>query len=401
MPQNRSQAVQSRSRPVIVLTGGGSGGHITPLLSLARALKRKSTTCRVIYIGLKGEKATGLSKRYDVFDAAYFISAGKFRRYHGQNFLARLLDIKTFLLNVRDFFRLFAGTMSSRRLIRKLKPDVVFSKGGFVAVPVGIAAKMKNIPIVTHDSDTAPGLANRILGRWAKVRTTGMPAGEGEEKFGYIGIPVDERIKEVTLDLQKDYRRLIGAGTNDKVLLIGGAGLGSRDINHLVVEALPKLFELVPTLRVFHFTGDAHKTETESKYSQSLSAGALERVKIIGFSDDFYKYTGAADLVVTRAGATTIAELAIQKKAVLLMPAAFLAGGHQLKNARILASIDAVEVADTSLKPEKFARLVTELLQNTDKQRVLGRKLGSLAKPNAAENLARILLEVAQEGQKR
>ena len=202
----------------VVLTGGGSGGHITPLLSLARALKLFEPTCRVVYIGLRGEKIGGLAERFQVFDEIYYVPAGKFRRYHGESLLAHLVDVRTMMLNVRDFFRVIRGIFSARRILKQIGPDVVFSKGGFVAVPVGIASRLLHVPIVTHDSDSLAGLANRIVGRWAVVHATGMPA-DGysypKKTIRYVGIPVDERIKPVSLAAQADFKRQIGAGADE------------------------------------------------------------------------------------------------------------------------------------------------------------------------------------------
>src|SRR3569833_1912001 len=159
----------NKAQPTTVLTGGGSGGHITPLLSLAHELKHQAPSCQIVYIGFKGDHFDSLKLPSSDFDFMAFIQAGKFRRYHGESFISHIFDIKTLALNVRDFFRVILSTGRSLRILRKTRPDVVFSKGGFVAVPVGIAAHLLRIPIVTHDSDSVPGLANRIVGRWAML----------------------------------------------------------------------------------------------------------------------------------------------------------------------------------------------------------------------------------------
>src|SRR5579862_561435 len=186
--------------PTIVLTGGGSGGHITPLLSLARELKKQAPDCQVLYIGHKGDNFDTLKHSGHDFDFMAFIKAGKFRRYHG-NRARGLLDPKTLILNIRDFFRLPASIAAAYKILRKFKPDAVFSKGGFVSLPVGIAARLLKIPIITHDSDSTPGLANRIIGRWAKIHATGMPPeyySYPKSKTVFVGIPIDQTIKRVT-----------------------------------------------------------------------------------------------------------------------------------------------------------------------------------------------------------
>lgn len=374
------------------MTGGGSGGHIVPLLSLARALKQTSPSCRVIYIGQKGERlANHLKERYQVFDAVYYVSAGKFRRYHGESWLSHMIDLPTLALNTRDFFRVLAGTIQSRRHLKKIKPDAVFSKGGFVAVPVGIAAARLKIPIVTHDSDAVPGLANRIVGRYASVRTSGMPM---QDKVLFTGTPIDERIKPVNDERQAAFKKELGIPGDAVVLLVGGAGLGARDINNKVLAIAPRLLETFSQLFIIHIAGLKHAAAVAQQY-QNTAAGQADRVRVLEFTPDFYKYTGAADLIISRAGATTIAELAVQGKAVLVIPAPHLTAGHQLKNAAELEKAKAAQVVNNDAVPDQLFEVVKQLLAHKTKRSTLANNLAKLAKPNASSELAGIILKVA------
>lgn len=383
------------------MTGGGSGGHITPLLSLAHELKAQRNGCRLIYIGLKGDRLDGLKASYAVFDEVYYVSSGKFRRYHDVNFLVQLFDLKTLLLNTRDIFKVIAGFFSSCRLLRQIKPDAVFSKGGFVAVPVGLAAHWLKLPIITHDSDTVPGLANRIIGRWAKIHATGMPANfydYPQESIRYTGIPIDKHFGPVGNAQQARYKEELGIPSTSPVLLVGGAGLGARDVNNKIIEAAPQLMAQFSTLVILHITGKQLADQVRAGYSALISPLTRERVKIIGFTSEFYKYSGAADLVITRAGATTIAELAVQKKAVILIPAPFLTGGHQLKNAQMLEQKGAVLTLSNDVEPEKILTMVADLLRAPAKREELATKLGLMAKLDAATGLAKAILEVIEQG---
>jgi UDP-N-acetylglucosamine--N-acetylmuramyl-(pentapeptide) pyrophosphoryl-undecaprenol N-acetylglucosamine transferase len=382
------------------LTGGGSGGHITPLLPLARALKHKVPDCRVVYIGLKGEKLGGLQARYQAFDEVYSVSSGKFRRYHGQNLLQRLLDVKTILLNLRDLFRVVRGTLTARGLLRRLSPDVVFSKGGYVVVPVGLAAKSRHIPIVTHDSDTVPGLANRFIGKWAAVHATGMPPhyySYDPKTMVYTGIPVDDRIKTVTAKLQSDYKKHLKIDHAAKVLMVGGAGHGARDLNHHLIAISADLLAQIPNLQILHISGQEHLQDVQNAYADKLNSSQIQQVRVIDFTPDFYQYTGAADLVITRAGATTIAELALQHKAVLLIPAPFLTGGHQLQNAKALAELGAAEVLENDVSAEQLLNKVVNLLNNQQKRHELADNIGKTAHPEAAKQLAEVIVNTAQK----
>ena len=401
MSPNLAQAASNHLAPVIVLTGGGSGGHITPLLSLAHALKTKNPKCKIIYIGLKGEKVEGLQSRYQVFDQVRSVSAGKFRRYHGQSNLALLTDLKTLLLNGRDFFKVLAGLHQAENLLKKIKPDVVFSKGGYVAVPVGLAAHLHNIPIITHDSDTVPGLANRIVGRWAKVHATGMPASYyaySPGSIAYTGIPVDERIKPVTPSLQASYKKQLGLSANAEVLLAAGGGQGSQQINDLLLAAAPKLLAANPKLYIVHIVGigmagQMNEQQIKDAYSKILSEDQLQRLTTLSFTSDFYQYSGAADLIITRAGASAIAEFALQGKACIVIPGLALAGGHQIKNAQVLKEAAAAKVLPADVSAESLLNVATNLLKKPTERVKLADNLSSMAKPNAAQDLAALILE--------
>jgi UDP-N-acetylglucosamine--N-acetylmuramyl-(pentapeptide) pyrophosphoryl-undecaprenol N-acetylglucosamine transferase len=395
MPQNQKPS----KTPVIVLTGGGSGGHITPLLSLARALKVKSPDCSIVYIGYKGDKFDKQEERFHDFDFIGFLNAGKFRRYHGESFISHLLDFKTLALNIRDFFRFLASTPKAWRILVKVKPDVVFSKGGFVAVPVGIAAKIRSVPIVTHDSDTVPGLANKIIGRWAVVRATGMPAEFYNMPKGeviYTGIPIDERIKLADKALQNKFKKSIGINPTDETLLVAGGSLGARDINDKFLKIADELLASRPKLHIVHVTGIQHAEEVKRQYRVLLSGNLNKKITVLGFTNELYKYIEAADLIVSRAGASTLAEFAAAKKPCILIPNPVLAGGHQVKNAEQLQKIGAVEVIPNDASAESLLGEIVKLMASPAKRNSLAEKLGATAKLNAADNLADILLGIAK-----
>ena len=379
------------------MAGGGSGGHITPLLSLARELKKQAPTCRIVYVGPKGDMTETLSARYGVFDEVRYIPAGKFRRYHGESFISHLLDIKSLLLNVRDFFKVLAGIFSARRLLKKLKPDVVFSKGSFVAVPVGVATHLAKIPIVTHDSDVVPGLANRIVGRWATFHATGQPAelySYPKSKTVYTGIPIDERLSPITGSRKRELKKQIGLPARADLLMIAGGSLGAASINDKFIKIMSRLLANYPNLHVIHIAGIANEAKVKSQYQ--LDPADASRLTILGFSNDYYKYASAADLIVSRGGATALAEFALLAKAVLLIPAEHLASGHQLANAQRLIQAGAVTVLSDEATPDELYRCLNELLDDPGQRRALAAKLAASAQPRAAVKLAEVILQAAK-----
>ena len=376
--------------PTIILTGGGSGGHITPLLSLAHEIKAQSPQARVIFIGHKTDDISGF--KHD-FDKVFYINAGKFRRYNDLSFWQRMTKLKTLLMNIRDFFRVIASTFTAYRILSKTHPDVMFSKGSFVSVTVGIAARFKRIPIVTHDSDTIGGLANHIIGRWAVVRTSGMPT--DEPGFRYVGIPLSKNIKQVSPNQQRDYKHEIGLPTSSTVLLLTGGGNGSVHLNDLLLEAAPLLLSANPNLYIIHIAGDKHLQAVKDGYKKILPEADLSRVHTFGFVNDLYKYSGAADLIISRAGATTIAEFAVQAKACIIIPSPYLTGGHQLTNAKVLAEAKAAVVLDEDTTADTLASSTQDLLEKDKQREDLAENLHALAKTDADQTLAKIILETA------
>jgi UDP-N-acetylglucosamine--N-acetylmuramyl-(pentapeptide) pyrophosphoryl-undecaprenol N-acetylglucosamine transferase len=385
----------SKQQPVIALTGGGSGGHIVPLLSLARELKLQAPGCEIIYIGHKGDNFDTLNLPRHDFDFLSFINAGKFRRYHGESLLSHLLDVKTIALNMRDFFRLLASITSAYKILSRTHTDVVFAKGGFVSVPVGIAARLKRIPIVTHDSDALGGLANRIVGHWARVRTTGMPTDlykKGKARLEYVGIPLDSKIVQVTPAQQAGFKKELGLPSGSQVLLIAGGGLGSQKVNDMIIQAAPRLLQANLALHILHVTGQQHLKAVKAGYQDVLDATQLKKVECIGFTPDFYVYSGAADLIVSRAGATAIAEFAVQAKPCVIIPSPFLTGGHQLKNAAELARQDAAVILDETADTDEVTGIINHLLSDDQRRSQLSQNIHKTAKPGAAAKLARIIL---------
>lgn len=384
----------------IVVTGGGSGGHITPILAVAHELKQLQPDSIIEYIGQKGDGLLDVPTRDPNIDSVHAISAGKLRRYHGEG-LTQLLDINTMLLNVRDVFRVMSGTIHSWFLLRRLKPEVVFVKGGYVGVPVGLAAAALRIPFITHDSDAIPGLANRIIARWATKHAVAMP----KEVYSYpadrtvtVGVPVVAQYTYVTSEHKRTFMQELGLPADAQLLFIIGGGLGARRINDAVTRILPGLLDSNPKLYVVQGAGRANEAMLRQQYQVDLSPEAFRRVQVAGYLHDLYRYSGAADIIVTRAGATNLAEFAVQGKACIVVPAPFLAGGHQLKNAAYLAQKQATEqISESELaeSPQKLAELISSLLQNPQRRQRLGANFRQFGHPHAARELAQLLLTEA------
>lgn len=383
------------------MTGGGSGGHITPILAVAHELKQLDAATRIVYIGQTGDSLGDVPAESEYIDETYTVRAGKLRRYHGEGLL-QLLDIPTMLKNLRDAFYVLAGLWQSWRLLGRLRPDVVFIKGGFVGVPVGLAAAVRGIPYVTHDSDALPGLANRIVAPWAKIHAVALP----KEIYSYpadktitVGVPVMRHYAPLDTAQRHAVRHQLHLDDAGQILLVTGGGLGAQRLNDAIASCMPELLERYPRLWVVHVAGRQLEAALRQRYKQELSGTDQRRVVVKGFVNNLYQYSGVADVVLTRAGGTSMAEFAAQAKAAIVVPNPLLTGGHQLKNAQVLADRKAIRMVSESLLKDDYRALMsplTDLLDNPDKAKALGDKLAGLAQPNAAHLLAVVLLEIVE-----
>jgi UDP-N-acetylglucosamine--N-acetylmuramyl-(pentapeptide) pyrophosphoryl-undecaprenol N-acetylglucosamine transferase len=386
----------------IVVTGGGSGGHITPVLAVANALKQMDPSTQIVYIGQRGDGLLDVPSADPNIDMVESISAGKLRRYHGEG-LKQLLDIQTMRLNIHDIFRTISGFFEAFRLLRVHKPDCVFIKGGFVGVPVGLAAALLRIPYVTHDSDAIPGLANRIIAPWAKYYAVALPkqlySYEAHRTFT-VGVPTQPEYKHVGDAEQRAYRKKLGIAEDAKVLLVTGGGLGAQKINEAVTQIAHELFSALPTLVILHIVGRAHEESVNELYAQRISKAEQGRLHVVGFTTEMYLYSGSADVILMRAGATTIAEFALQGKACVIVPNPYLTGGHQLKNAEALREAGAVAIVDDDSMTDDLplvVSMVSGLLEDTGARQEMSSNFEKFAHPNASVELAQLILKAAKK----
>lgn len=384
----------------IMVTGGGSGGHITPLLAVAKQIKKTRPEVTIVYVGQTGDKFAEITNSNKNIDQSFTIRAGKFRRYHGQGW-RQVLDLPTITKNTRDFFYVLIGLVQSISLLRKVRPNAVFIKGGFVGVPVGLAAAILKIPYVTHDSDSVPGLANRIVARWTSWHAVALDKSiypYPQEKTISTGIPVQADFIRVADKLKAEYRKTLKIPSSSKLLFIIGGGLGSQTINSAVIDTIPHLLEEFKDLYVVHSVGHNNYDSMKKLYSEILNSEQQSRVQPESYISDVYVYSGAADLIITRAGATNLAEFAIQGRACIVIPSPYLAGGHQIKNAKYLeekgaiATLSEEQIVNDS---NRLADLTSKLLKDDAKRRTLGENLAKFAKPNATEELAKLIIDTA------
>jgi UDP-N-acetylglucosamine--N-acetylmuramyl-(pentapeptide) pyrophosphoryl-undecaprenol N-acetylglucosamine transferase len=325
----------------IILTGGGTAGHVTPNIALMPALKKKGFDIR--YIGSYEGMERGLIE--DIKIPYYGISSGKLRRY---------FDVKNF----SDPFKVVKGYFEARRLMSKLKPDIVFSKGGFVTVPVVMAAKHKGIPVIIHESDMTPGLANKLSIPSASKVCCNFPETLKhlpDGKAVLTGSPIREELFQGNKQKGLDF---CGFTADKPVLLIMGGSLGSVAINNAVRGSLDTLLE---TFQIAHLCG---KGNLDASLEGKKGYAQFEFI-----SDELRDLFACTDFMISRAGANAICEiLALRKPNVLIPLSAQASRGDQILNA---ASFEkqgySYVLQEEDVTEESLLKAVKTIYNNRDK----------------------------------
>ncbi|MDR3276897.1 MAG: undecaprenyldiphospho-muramoylpentapeptide beta-N-acetylglucosaminyltransferase [Treponema sp.] len=352
----------------IAFSGGGTGGHIYPGLAVAAHLE-KLTGCRIFWIGSK----TGIDRAIvEKAGLEFFgISSGKLRR-----------EIN--FRNLVDIFKVMAGFFGARRILRREKPALLFSKGGFVSVPPCAAAASLHIPVCTHESDYSPGLATRLNARFAGIIFTAY-----EETAAFFPPAARTKLRVLGNPVRPEFhgagpergRAFLGLGPGERILLVLGGSLGARQLNELVRESLPELTR--------HYTV-VHQTGPQSNWD--IPAG--ERYRPYPFIyDEMPQVVAAAELVLCRSGAGTIWECAALGKPMILVP---LAGsgtrGDQVENARHFQRAGAAEVlTGEAVQAATLAALVARLAGDEARRRSMGEAASRFAGADAAALIAAVL----------
>lgn len=323
------------------------------------------------------------------------IHSGKFRRYNHLTLLQHFTVPSVVFGNFFDIFKNVAGIFQAFFKMIIWRPDVVFCKGGFVCVPAGLAAWVLRIPIIIHDSDAHPGLANRIISKFAKKIATGAPLefyNYPKNISKYVGIPVVDDFRIYSDEERDNFKQELGFLSEKPLIVVTGGGLGAARLNNAIVAEADRIAERAQILLV---SGAGQFDELKER-----SKGFSKDFHLLGFiSKDMYKYLAAADLVVARAGATSNLELAALAKPTILVPNARLTGGHQLKNAQVYAKSNAVEVvSDDEIEenPQVLSTKIFEILQDNGRMKKMSAEFSKFAKPNAAKDVADMILGLSK-----
>lgn len=374
----------------LLAVGGGSGGHVTPVLAVINELAKVDPSLTVDFIcdNAFAAQSRGLMKHATVNVSVETIMAGKFRRYHGEGWLDRILDWRTNLLNIRDLLFIALGFLQSIVKLVKNRPDAVFAKGGYVCLPMGLAAALLRVPIIIHDSDVRPGLTNKILSRFAVAIGTGSPVENynyDSAKTFFVGVPIGSQFSPMNAEDQLRARHELGViDVKAPLVVITGGGLGAASINKAMAHSGKLVVEA--DIHVYHITGKKHFDTIAPLLPEHPHYIAVPFVY-----KDMHTVLGAADLVVSRASATFLQELAGLAKPSIVIPAAHL--GDQVKNAQVYKKADAVELLSDAeiIDSDMLATSIIDLMGDADRREILSTNLHAFARPAAATDMARMI----------
>ncbi|HEY6736467.1 MAG TPA: undecaprenyldiphospho-muramoylpentapeptide beta-N-acetylglucosaminyltransferase [Candidatus Saccharimonadia bacterium] len=377
----------------VALSGGGSAGHITPTLAVSDALRSRDKQIELLYLGQAGSMEERIVRAKGLNFAV--VRAGKFRREFFASRVAQVLNAGTLGPNARDAVRTVAGVGDALRVLRRFRPDAVFIKGGFVGVPVGIAARLLGIPYVVHESDVVPGLANKLLARWATKIAVGFPVKH------YRDWPADRLVQTGNPVRQEILRahRLEGLAKfhlrdDLPVVLVTGGSQGSRQINDCLMAALPELLQFA---QVIHVTGEGEYQRLQFEQRRQPKPEHTERYQAFAFLlAEMAPALAAADIIVGRAGVNSIVEAAVLGKPLVLIPNYEMAG-HQVANAHLLSRAGAARVlGGRNLTPEKLVAELRHLVDDPAEQARLSQAVRAFARPDAAAALAELVWSVGE-----
>ena len=362
----------------ISVSGGGTGGHIFPALSIADAIKRKYPAAKILFVG-----ADNRMEMQRVPDAGYEIVGLPIAGF----------DRKNLLKNIKVLWLILKSQRMAKKIIKDFAPQVAVGVGGYASGPTLKMAASMNIPTLIQEQNSYAGVTNKILAKKAKVICVaydGMERFFPHEKIKLTGNPVRKSLIDMRSNRSEALRGM-GIEEGKKCVLIVGGSLGARSINESIVAQL----ELIKANSDIQFVWQTGKLYFEEMKQRVAAAGKPENLTITDFVSNMADALSAADLVVSRAGAGSISEFALLGKAVILVPSPNVSEDHQTKNAMALVEKDAaIYVADANAKEELVAKAI-ETVRDESKIASLEENIEKMGRPNAAEEIAEEVMMLA------
>lgn len=354
----------------VIFSGGGTGGHLFPALAVGERLLEKDPELRITFIGSGRALEKSLMNHYRADFIPLKIEGLKRRGWKA----------------LRALFLLPAAFLKSFRILRRLRPALVIGAGGYSSGPVVLLAAWMGIPTLLMEQNRRPGFTNRLLLRWVKIAAAAFESTlpELKGKGVHTGNPVREEFNRVPAGVRESRMRL----------LVFGGSQGSRFLNDVITRALPELKDIRERLVIYHQTGENDLAEVKRRYVENGFSDAVVEAFFYDMADRFRD----SDLIISRAGATTIAELAAAGRAALLIPFAGAADDHQTLNAREQVSTGGADLlTEKEFTPAAFKSKILAFLQEPNRISHMESQLRGLRKPNASEAIAELCLRLMEQ----
>jgi len=362
----------------VIISGGGTGGHIFPAIAIADAIKRKVPNADILFVGAKGKMEMDRVPQAGYKIEGLWISG-----------IQRNLTVK----NLAFPFKLISSLAKARSIVRMFKPDVAVGVGGYASGPLLRVASTKKIPSLIQEQNSFPGITNRLLA--SKVNTVcvayeGMDRWFPSDKIVMTGNPVREQV--VQLEGKKpEACTFFGLKTDKPTLLVVGGSLGARTINQSIQKNLNLFKE-----NGYQLIWQTGKLYGDKAY-EAVKEIDYEGIKTFQFIDRMDLAYAMADVVVSRAGAMSVSEICLTEKPAILIPSPNVAEDHQTKNAKALADVDAAILLADRDAEEKLGEVMENLLGDPDKQAALSVNASNMAHRNAAEKIADEVLKLVKK----
>lgn len=366
----------------VLMSGGGTGGHIFPAVAIADEIRRRNPDAEFLFIG-----ANGKMEMEKVPQNGYKIEGLNIAGFDRGNLLS----------NFKLPFKLLQSLLKARKIIRNFNPDFAVGTGGFASGPALFMASSLGVPTFIQEQNAFAGVTNKILSKRAKAVFTAYPKVDGfpQEKIHFLGNPIRQNIVNDLIDRDLAKEKLGLDKAKLTVLSVGGSQ-GSRTLNNAWKENLEKL--IGKNVQLIWQTGKLdYQSITRDFEGRNLSEAQRKLVQIREFISEMPLAYSAADIIVSRAGAIAISELAVAQKPVILVPFPNAAEDHQTKNALNLVEKNAAKMVRDSEMKEKFWAMLSELIENEQLRNEMAENIAFFAKPKAAEEIVSSIYQILKK----
>lgn len=369
----------------VLLSGGGTGGHIYPAICIGRALEKKVPGTELLFVGTKKGMEAELVPKEGIPMKTITIRGIK-----------RSLSLE----NLKAIVEVFQGIWGARKIIKEFQPDVVVGTGGYVCGPVLLVAALMGIPTMIHEQNAAPGVTNRILSRFVdRIAVTY----EGTEKFFHrkekvfcSGNPIRENFKLIN---KEDGKQLLGFDKDRPLILVTGGSLGSKAINFAMKDVIRQCL-MTSEFQILHVTGSVTFQDVKDLYKgigvESTFEGPMQ---VMPYLNQMAEALSAADLVICRAGAGVMAEVAVAGCPAIIVPYPYATNNHQEMNGRAYEKAGGgIVYLEKDLTSEGLLQLVGELMGNAEKRREMSEKGQAYGKPESGDIIANEIIQMLDKG---